>query len=131
MDMTDVYTSGIDFFRWVYQCDSTCIDCEEAARFGDFDIVEFLVDLNRKSGICTGLARGGHFDTLVWARSKNCDWNHWTCSAAARGGHLDILKWLVANGCNDRRGSTCSDAAEGGHFDVLVWARENGFNCDK
>ena len=48
---------------------------------------------------CSHAARGGHLETLMWAREAGCPWNVGTTRAAALGGHLETLKWAREAGC--------------------------------
>mmetsp|Transcript_10481 Transcript_10481/g.20934 ORF Transcript_10481/g.20934 Transcript_10481/m.20934 type:complete len:491 (+) Transcript_10481:160-1632(+) len=134
--------------------------CRAAVQCGRIDTLKWLVEEKKcpwdKEYVCTVAARGGHVETLEWARRKGCPWDEGTCREAARrgrlkllqalrhggcewdpstcrgaaeGGHLEVLKWVRAAGCGWDEG-TCAGAARNGHFGVLVWARGEGCPWD-
>jgi hypothetical protein len=93
-----VYTSGINFFKWIWNYDTNrdFVDCYAAASIGDPEIVNFLVvHLGKKDRIFNGLVAGGHLELLKWARTKGLSWNRITLGLATECGHLDIVKWLL------------------------------------
>ena len=47
---------------------------------------------------CEEAAREGDLELLEWLRAQNppCPWDHMTCAGAAEGGHLDVLRWVRA-----------------------------------
>jgi hypothetical protein len=128
IDMSAAYTSGIDFFVWVYyQRGHNNTNHFEAARFGNFAIIKFLVARNTyQRQIIYGLAAGGHLEILKWARSKGCLWDTTTCTYAAENNHLDVLQWLRSENCPWDSGA-CAAAAKHGHLTILKWLREH--NC--
>jgi hypothetical protein len=81
------------------------------------------------SRVCTYAAKGGHLETLKWARLNGCRWSFDTCHQAALGGHLEVLKWAKEKGC-PWDSQTCTHAAMGGHLEVIKWLRENGCQWD-
>eukprot|EP00594_Rhizosolenia_setigera_P013235 CAMPEP_0178963844 /NCGR_PEP_ID=MMETSP0789-20121207/15287_1 /TAXON_ID=3005 /ORGANISM="Rhizosolenia setigera, Strain CCMP 1694" /LENGTH=342 /DNA_ID=CAMNT_0020648433 /DNA_START=57 /DNA_END=1085 /DNA_ORIENTATION=+ len=132
--------------------------CEEAAREGLIETIEFLHEHNFfwGSGTCTAAASNGQFEALKYLHQKGCKWNHRTTEKAAQGGHLNILKYLHEHRCPWKHGAgasavrfnhvdclkylhengcrfpveICTNAARYGSLDALKYLVENGFECD-
>jgi len=91
-----------------------------------FKLVDFLGFAKANGCPCYYAARGGHLETLQWAREQGCQWDAWTCYDADFGGHLEVLQWARQHGCPWTAGTSYATAA-GGHLAMLQWAREHGF----
>ncbi len=65
-----------------------------------------------RSKYINGIAKGGHFEVLKWARTNGCEWDESTCDGAALVGDLDMLKWARENGCEWDKVSMCGRACE-------------------
>jgi hypothetical protein len=134
----DIYSNGINFFIWVYyHISDHILSSYYVAKFGDPDIVKFLIQQNKTNDIITGLAAGGHLELLKFAKSKHCPWSTLACAYAAENGYLNVLQWLRspdASGNPDESGKVCpwnastiASAAKGGHLNIVQWARSQ--NC--
>lgn len=103
-------------------------DAASAAKRGHRNVLSYLVDGYagmRHGRVCSGAAKGGRLDVLVWLRERGCRWDEWTCCSAAIKGHLHVLVYAHENGC-PWDSLTTSFAASHGHLDCLVYARSNG-----
>ena len=49
--------------------------------------------------LCAAAARNGDLEALQALRSENFPWDELTCWHAAKGGHLETLKWARENDC--------------------------------
>lgn len=112
-------------------CDCLEVTHKEAARRGDFQVLEWTIQCGTPVSFktCDAAVEGGQLALLQWLRARGCPWYTWTCAGAAHYGHLEVLQWCHSEGC-PWDGLTCALAARGGHLAVLQWARAHGCPWD-
>jgi len=106
--------------------------CSDAARWGDRDLIEWIVERSPKrwnATLCCNAAKGGHLGLLQRLREQGCLWDARTFDNAARYGDAHMLDWLLEQGCPMRE-RTCEMAARGGHKRIVEWLVANGCPWD-
>lgn len=94
-----------------------------AAMGGYLNILEFLHEKNLlvlDEEVCFYAAIGKSLDALKWLREKNCPWDIRTCSSAAGRGDLNTLDWAMTNGCDYNHEEILVEAISNRHFEIII-----------
>jgi hypothetical protein len=114
--------------REVCQCPWNSNTCTQAARAGNYEILQYAyaAGCEVSTATCAAAAAAGRLDILQWLHlTKQCPWDTATCQAAAERGDLEMLIWCRDHHC-PWDASTCAAAAKTGHLELLTWARDHG-----
>ena len=107
--------------------------CSEAARAGNFSLLQYAVDAGcPMNWIATSNAAGkNNLNILIWLREKGCEWNDATYRNAIVSGNLDCIEWVRNNGEDIYRGVSALEIAfKCGHLHVIRYLIDNDFEAD-
>lgn len=100
---------------------------DEAAKFGQLDIVKWLVlEPNNAPLHQTTMAFAasrGHLHVVQWLYEIDCPYSSIVMDWAARGGHLHIIEWLHSKN-KECSSNTMDSAAYNGHLKVMKWLEQ-------
>tara|TARA_B100001142_G_scaffold148185_2_gene149093 strand:- start:2030 stop:2905 length:876 start_codon:yes stop_codon:yes gene_type:complete len=90
-----------DLLVSVFLNDDEAYFCDDAACFGEFELMKWLRqhDYPWSEHTCKDVAYGGHLHVLKWARENGASWDIRTCQYAAQNKHWHILRYAIDNGC--------------------------------
>lgn len=121
--------------KWLQRGPYWLQPCEQAAREGNVDILQYLLPPMQMQEhqfelICAEAVHAGHLNVLQLFQARNQLPNTTRfCVVAADAGHLTILQWLRAQQAPWST-EVCRSAVVSNHMAILTWAHENGAPID-